>query len=43
MEPLGIVFMGTPEFSATTLKYLLANQCKIVAAYTQQDKAAGRG
>ncbi len=43
MEPLNIVFMGTPEFSATTLKYLIANQFKIVAVYTQQDKAAGRG
>ncbi len=43
MEPLKIVFMGTPEFSATTLKYLIANQCEIIAVYTQQDKAAGRG
>ncbi len=43
MEPLSIVFMGSPEFSATTLNYLVANLCKIVSVYTQQDKAAGRG
>jgi methionyl-tRNA formyltransferase len=43
MKAPDMVFMGTPEFAATTLRYLIANECNIIAAYTQRDKAAGRG
>ncbi|WP_251230767.1 methionyl-tRNA formyltransferase [Adlercreutzia aquisgranensis] len=37
-----IVFMGTPEFSATILGYL-AEQHDVVAAYTRPDAVRGRG
>ncbi len=42
-----IVFMGTPEFSSVILEYLhknsLEGDAKVVAAYCQPDKEAGRG
>jgi len=38
-----IVFMGTPEFAATPLEFLMLNQAGVVAVYTQPDKEAGRG
>lgn len=42
-----IVFMGTPDFSAVILEYLYAHcleiNAKIVGAYCQPDKPAGRG
>ena len=37
------VFMGTPQFAATVLESLLRNSYRVVAVYTQPDKAAGRG
>ncbi|MDO1605548.1 methionyl-tRNA formyltransferase [Lactobacillus sp. YT155] len=37
-----IIFMGTPEFSATVLKGLLANNYEVIAAVTQPDKPVGR-
>lgn len=38
-----IIFMGTPDFSATVLKGLLADdQYKILAVVTQPDRAVGR-
>ncbi len=40
---LKIVFMGTPEFAATTLKSIAASQHKVVAVVTVPDKPAGRG
>ena len=40
---LKVVFMGTPEFSVPTLKALLKNNYKIVAAYTQPPKKSKRG
>jgi methionyl-tRNA formyltransferase len=43
MQPLNIVFAGTPEFAAVALKALLASRHNIVAAYTQPDRPAGRG
>jgi methionyl-tRNA formyltransferase len=43
MQTLKVVFMGTPEFSVRPLKYLIADGYKVVAAYTQPDKSAGRG
>ncbi|MHB2266609.1 methionyl-tRNA formyltransferase [Aliihoeflea sp. PC F10.4] len=39
---LRIVFMGTPEFSATTLKALADAGHEIVAAYSQPPRPAGR-
>ena len=41
--PLKIVFAGTPEFSVTPLKRLLASEHEVVAVYTQPDRPAGRG
>jgi methionyl-tRNA formyltransferase len=38
-----IVFMGTPEFAATPLEFLMLNRAGVVAVYTQPDKEAGRG
>jgi methionyl-tRNA formyltransferase len=37
------VFMGTPQFAVTILESLLRNSYRVVAVYTQPDKAAGRG
>ncbi len=45
--PLRVVFAGTPEFAAISLKTLLTQQealnIEIVAVYTQPDRKAGRG
>jgi methionyl-tRNA formyltransferase len=38
-----IIFAGTPEFSATTLKALLDTEHDICAVYTQPDRPSGRG
>ncbi len=38
-----VVFMGTPEFSATTLQALIDAGHDIVAVYTQPPRRAGRG
>ena len=38
-----IVFMGTPDFSATVLKALAAAGHEIVAVYSQPPRRAGRG
>ncbi|AKI97280.1 methionyl-tRNA formyltransferase [Kosmotoga pacifica] len=38
-----IVFMGTPEFAAEHLKALIKNGWNIVAAFSQPDRAKGRG
>ncbi|PKM42718.1 MAG: methionyl-tRNA formyltransferase [Gammaproteobacteria bacterium HGW-Gammaproteobacteria-1] len=43
MSPLNIVFAGTPEFAAVALKALLASRHRVIAAYTQPDRPAGRG
>lgn len=42
-QPLNIVFAGTPEFAAVTLRALLASTHRVVAVYTQPDRPAGRG
>ena len=46
-SPLRIVFAGTPEFAAASLKAVLdsktENQYDIVGVYTQPDRPAGRG
>jgi methionyl-tRNA formyltransferase len=38
-----IVFMGTPDFSATVLKTLCESENKPIAVVTRADKPAGRG
>lgn len=43
MEPLRIVFMGTPEFAVGILDHILQNQYKVVGVITVADKPAGRG
>jgi methionyl-tRNA formyltransferase len=43
MQPLNIIFAGTPEFAAVALKALLASRHRVIAAYTQPDRPAGRG
>ncbi|HEX6591074.1 MAG TPA: methionyl-tRNA formyltransferase [Moraxellaceae bacterium] len=43
-SPLRIVFAGTPDFAAESLKALLQQgQHEVVAVYTQPDRPAGRG
>ncbi len=42
-RPLRIVFMGTPDFAATTLKPLIDGPDEVVAVVTQPDRGKGRG
>lgn len=42
-EPLRVVFAGTPDFARTSLDALLASRHRVIAAYTQPDRPAGRG
>ncbi len=41
--PLRIIFMGTPDFAAATLKALIDGPDEVVAVVTQPDRAKGRG
>ena len=41
--PLRIVFAGTPDFAASSLKALINQGYNVVAVYTQPDRPAGRG
>jgi methionyl-tRNA formyltransferase len=41
--PLRLIFMGTPEFAAPTLRALHAADHDIAAVYTREAKPAGRG
>ena len=43
MQPLRLIFAGTPEFAAIHLDALLASEHEVVAVYTQPDRPAGRG
>jgi methionyl-tRNA formyltransferase len=43
MKDLRIVFMGTPDFAVTILKYLVLKKYTIVGVITAPDKPAGRG
>ncbi|MHB1949086.1 MAG: methionyl-tRNA formyltransferase [Gammaproteobacteria bacterium] len=43
MQPLNIIFAGTPEFAATSLQALIQSPHNIIAVYTQPDRPAGRG
>ena len=38
-----IVFMGTPEFAACSLKEITQNKFNVVGCFTNQDKPSGRG
>ncbi|SHE41829.1 methionyl-tRNA formyltransferase [Modicisalibacter ilicicola DSM 19980] len=40
---LRVIFAGTPDFAAESLKALLASSHEIAAVYTQPDRPAGRG
>ena len=40
---MNIIFAGTPAFALPTLQALHRTSHRIVAVYTQPDKAAGRG
>ncbi len=42
-EPLRIVFAGTPPFALPCLEALAGSIHRVVAAYTQPDRPAGRG
>ncbi len=41
-QPLRIIFMGTPDFAAATLKALIDGPDEVVAVVTQPDRAKGR-
>lgn len=43
MNPLRIIFAGSPEFSVPTLDALMHSTHRVVAVYTQPDRPAGRG
>lgn len=43
MQPLRIVFAGTPDFARASLDALLASRHRVLAVYTQPDRPAGRG
>lgn len=43
MQPLRIVFMGTPQFACPTLQMLIERGENVVAAVTQPDRPKGRG
>lgn len=42
-RPLDLVFMGTPEYAAVSLRRLLAGPHRVRAVVTRADKARGRG
>jgi len=42
-DGLKIIFAGTPEFAAVTLRALLDSPHRVRAVYTQPDRPAGRG
>ena len=43
MEPLRLVFMGTPAYAVPTLDALLASRHVVAEVYTQPPRAGGRG
>lgn len=38
-----VVFMGTPDFAAASLKKLIEESYNVVGVFTQPDKPKGRG
>jgi methionyl-tRNA formyltransferase len=43
VNPLNVIFAGTPEFAAKHLAALYASEHNVIAVYTQPDRPAGRG
>ncbi|WNK20835.1 methionyl-tRNA formyltransferase [Halomonas piscis] len=43
MPALRVVFAGTPDFAASSLRALLQSRHRVVGVYTQPDRPAGRG
>ncbi|MCP4686949.1 MAG: methionyl-tRNA formyltransferase, partial [Desulfobacterales bacterium] len=43
MKPFKIVFMGTPDFAAATLKTLHESVHEVALVATQPDRPKGRG
>lgn len=43
LQPLRIVFMGTPAFSIPTFQKILDSEHQVVAVYTQPPRPSGRG
>lgn len=43
IEPLRIIYAGTPDFAVPTLQALIDSEHEVVAVYTQPDRPAGRG
>lgn len=43
MDPLKIIFMGTPEFAVPSLEILVRNRFHVAAVITAPDKPQGRG
>jgi methionyl-tRNA formyltransferase len=43
MDPLRVIFMGTPEFAVPSLEILIKNGINVVAVVTAADKPQGRG
>lgn len=42
-DSLRLIFAGTPDFAVPALEALIASEHRVVAAYTQPDRPAGRG
>ncbi|WP_250460607.1 methionyl-tRNA formyltransferase [Microbulbifer litoralis] len=43
MQPLNLIFAGTPDFAAVHLQALLDSPHRVIAVYSQPDRPAGRG
>ena len=43
MQPLRLVFMGTPEFAVPSLRVLMTREDPLIGVVTQPDQPAGRG
>jgi len=43
MQPLDLVFAGTPDFAARHLEVLINSHHRVIAVYTQPDRRSGRG
>ena len=43
MQPVKVIFMGTPEFAVPSLEALINNNINVVAVITAPDKPQGRG
>ncbi|RDX37016.1 methionyl-tRNA formyltransferase [Kangiella sp. HD9-110m-PIT-SAG07] len=42
-QPLKVIFAGTPDFAAASLKSLINSKHDVIATYTQPDRQSGRG